>query len=74
MDKLSNKTLGGIESAKKIKATYGEDYFAKMGSIGGKISRGGGFTGDNSRAKENGRLGGLKRAENYRLKKLKEQA
>ena len=71
--KPSNKTLGGIRSAEKLKAQMGEDYFAKLGQKGGLVSRGGGFASDVNRAKEAGRLGGLRRAENLRLKKLAEE-
>ena len=69
---MNKKTLGGIKSAQTIKERYGDYFLADMGRKGSQISRGGGVTGNSERAKELGRLGGLKRAENYRLKKLEE--
>ena len=69
---MNNKTLGGIKSAQTIKERYGENYLAEIGRKGGQAHRKGGVSGDTERAKELGRLGGLKRAENYRLKKLAE--
>lgn len=47
------------KTAKTIRKKYGKDFYARIGSKGGKKSRGGGFTGDPERARELGRKGGL---------------
>lgn len=56
---------GGIRAAKKVKETYGEDFFKKIGALGGKKSTGGGFTGDPKRASEAGKAGVKKRWAKY---------
>ncbi len=56
---------GGKRAAKKVKETYGEDFFKKIGAKGGAKSRGGGFTGDSKRASEAGKAGVKKRWAKY---------
>lgn len=48
---------GGLKAAQKNKTLYGETFYPKIGSMGGKISRGGGFS-DRELAREAGRKGG----------------
>lgn len=59
---------GGRKAAATNKAKYGREFYAHIGSIGGKKSRGGGFASDKvgkdgltgaERAREAGRKGGL---------------
>lgn len=47
------------KAAKTNKERHGENFYARIGAIGGAKSRGGGFTGEPERAKEMGRKGGL---------------
>jgi len=51
---------GGLKAAKTVKERYGEDHYKKIGAMGGKISRGGGFSANKEIAKLAGKLGGLK--------------
>lgn len=51
---------GGLKAAKTVKERYGEDHYKKIGAVGGKISKGGGFAYNKEIAKLAGKLGGLK--------------
>lgn len=56
-----------VEGAKKAVTTtydrYGKEFFQHMGYLGGKKSKGGGFTGKTELAKLAGKIGGLRRGE-----------
>jgi len=49
---------GGKLAVKKIKELYGEDFFQKIGAIGGKLGKTGGFAANRELAREAGRKGG----------------
>lgn len=53
---------GGIKAAKTNKKRMGDDFYIRIGAIGGRKSRGGGFAymikHDPQRVKEVGRIGG----------------
>lgn len=55
--------LGGQHAAETNKRKFGEDYYAKIGAIGGKKSRAGGFAHmkihNPERLSELGRRGGI---------------
>jgi len=55
---------GTVEGAKKTvetnKRKYGEDFYKKIGSIGGKIGKTGGFAANRELASIAGRKGGTK--------------
>jgi general stress protein YciG len=55
---MAGTRKGGLKTAETNKAKYGDDFYKKMGAMGGKISRGGGFAADRQRAIESGRKGG----------------
>lgn len=55
---MSGTTAGGLQAAITNKKRYGEDIYRKRGAAGGKISKGGGFTGDSERAAILGKKGG----------------
>lgn len=40
---MSGNTIGGVKTAKTNIKRYGQDYYKRIGAMGGKISRGGGF-------------------------------
>jgi guanyl-specific ribonuclease Sa len=40
---MAGNVTGGKKAAETNKRLYGEDWYIKIGSMGGKISRGGGF-------------------------------
>lgn len=50
---------GGLKAAETNKKLYGKDFYQKIGTIGGKKSRGGGFTKTSRRAQIAGMIGGL---------------
>lgn len=55
---MANNIEGGRRAAQTNRERYGEDYYKKMGALGGSVSRGGGFTGDPQRARKAGSKGG----------------
>lgn len=57
--------IGAKKFAKRMKAQHGKNYFKELGSKGGKLSTGGGFTGDSDRARIEGAKGG--RPAQYRV-------
>lgn len=58
---MSNTKAGGIKVAETNKRLYGDDYYVKIGAMGGKIKNGNkGFGSNRELAKIAGRKGGLK--------------
>jgi general stress protein YciG len=55
---LSGKKTGGQKAAATNKATYGKDFYARIGQMGGKLGRTGGFYANRDLAREAGRKGG----------------
>lgn len=55
---------GGKKAAQTNKKRYGKAFYERIGSMGGKISRGGGFAANPDLAREAGRKGGLKSRKN----------
>ena len=51
---------GGKAAAYTNKTKYGSDFYAKIGAMGGKKGRTGGFYANRELAREAGRRGGLK--------------
>lgn len=49
---------GGIKAASTNKKRYGKDFYVRIGSMGGKISRGGGFAANPELARIAGAKGG----------------
>jgi len=49
---------GGRKAAATNKAKYGGDFYARIGQMGGKIGRTGGFFANRDLAREAGRKGG----------------
>jgi len=49
---------GGRKAAATNKAKYGKDFYARIGQMGGKLGRTGGFYADRELAREAGRKGG----------------
>jgi general stress protein YciG len=50
---------GGQKAAKTNKSKYGKDFYRKIGAIGGKLGRTGGFYANRQLARDAGRKGGL---------------
>ena len=57
---MGGTKIGGLKAKEKNLATYGEDFYAKIGSKGGKASKTGGFYANRELARIAGRKGGLK--------------
>lgn len=72
---MAGSIEGGKEAAATNKAKYGENFYSKIGKIGGAKSRGGGFAymkanGQTDKIKEAGAKGGTKsrRGKNFYYK------
>lgn len=57
---MAGTSIGGIKAAITNKAKHGEDFYVRMGRLGGAKSRGGGFAANRELAREAGRKGGRK--------------
>lgn len=55
---MAGTIAGGKAAAKTNKQKHGEDFYAKIGSMGGKKGRTGGFYADRELARRAGRKGG----------------
>lgn len=69
---------GGKRAAATNKKLYGSDYYNRIGALGGKVGRTGGFYADRERASKAGKLGGIiSRRKNkltpQEIKQLKEE-
>ena len=60
----------GLKAARTNKMRYGDDFYANIGRVGGKKSRGGGFAASHERAVEAGRKGGQSRADKLNKRSL----
>ncbi len=57
---MAGTAAGGAKAAATNKAKYGKDFYARIGQMGGKIGRTGGFFANRELAREAGRRGGMK--------------
>lgn len=57
---MSGTKLGGKNAAETNKAQYGEDFYKRIGAIGGKNGRTGGFYQNRELARIAGKKGGTK--------------
>ncbi len=57
---MAGTVEGGKAAASTNKSKYGEDFYAKIGALGGKKGKTGGFYANRELAREAGRRGGLK--------------
>jgi len=55
---MAGTKKGGQAAASTNKNKYGADFYAKIGAMGGKKGKTGGFYADRDRAREAGRKGG----------------
>ncbi len=49
---------GGVAAAKTNKKRYGKNFYERIGAMGGKVSRGGGFAANPELARIAGKKGG----------------
>jgi hypothetical protein len=68
---MAGTKAGGQRAAESNKLKYGEDFYKRIGSIGGKLGHTGGFFADRALARRAGAIGG-RRSKRYskNLKKL----
>lgn len=76
---MSGTTTGGRGAATTNRDRYGEDFYNRIGQLGGQKSRTGGFYARRDIASAAGRIGGMKgrrhpAADNKRYKKLLSEA
>lgn len=57
---MAGTKAGGAKAAATNKRKYGDDFYGRIGAIGGKSGRTGGFYANRELAREAGRKGGLK--------------
>lgn len=57
---MANRYAGGLKAAQTNKERHGEDFYVRIGAMGGKKSRGGGFAANRELARAAGRKGGLR--------------
>lgn len=57
---MAGTKQGGQQASRTNKAKYGDDFYAKIGALGGKKGTTGGFYANRELAREAGRIGGLK--------------
>lgn len=57
---MAGTVEGGKAAVSTNKAKYGDDFYAKIGALGGKKGKTGGFYANRELAREAGRRGGLK--------------
>ncbi len=55
---MAGTIAGGQKAASTNKTKYGKDFYARIGQMGGKIGRTGGFYANRELAREAGRKGG----------------
>ena len=55
---MAGTKAGGQKAAATNKAKYGPDFYARIGQMGGKLGRTGGFYVNRDLAREAGRIGG----------------
>jgi hypothetical protein len=56
---MAGTKAGGAKAAQTNKSKYGKDFYARIGAIGGKNGRTGGFHANRELARIAGRKGGL---------------
>lgn len=57
-DNMAGTKAGGLKASATNKARYGEDYYKRLGKIGGANGNSGGFAANIELAREAGRKGG----------------
>jgi uncharacterized protein len=55
---MAGTKQGGKKAAATNKSKYGKDFYARIGQMGGKLGRTGGFYANRELAREAGRIGG----------------
>ncbi len=63
---MAGTVKGGRKAAQTNMKRYGKDFYARIGAIGGKKGRTGGFAANRELARRAGRLGGLRSRKNRR--------
>jgi len=69
---MSGNSKGGVKATHTTKQRHGDDFYVKIGALGGSKSRNGGFAQNRELAREAGRIGG-KRSRRGAIERLKDQ-
>lgn len=64
---MSGTIQGGKTAAQTNKERYGDDWYKRIGSIGGKKGTTGGFAANRELAREAGKIGGQRSRKGYKL-------
>lgn len=62
---MAGTKIGGLAAAVTNKARHGEGFYARVGAIGGKLGKTGGFYENRERARKAGALGGVNGKRGY---------
>lgn len=65
---MGGTITGGQKAAMSNKLKYGEDFYSRIGKVGGKLGHTGGFAANHALAREAGRKGGTISRRTKRLK------
>lgn len=57
---MSGTKTGGVAAARTNKQRHGQNFYARIGKLGGTLSRGGGFAANRELARKAGAVGGRK--------------
>lgn len=63
---MSGTKEGAARAAATNKKKWGEDFYKRIGAIGGRKSRGGGWTGNSEAARKAGAIGGAHSKRGYK--------
>lgn len=66
---MSGTVAGGRKAARTNKKLFGKDFYARIGQMGGKVGRTGGFYADRKLASEMGRKGDSVTGQNYKTRR-----
>lgn len=70
---MSRHREGGLQAAKTNKERHGEDFYRRVGKLGGQTSTKGGFAANKKLAAKAGSKGGKARWDKWRADKLKKE-
>lgn len=70
---MSGTIAGGLQTVRTIKEVYGEDYYVRLGQLGGAAGHTGGFYANRQLASAAGRIGGMTSTRSKHRRRLSAQ-